>query len=325
MRSHDDSNERIELLRGGSVVSTLLGSFGLSIRETRLTAALGYLIALDTKPFLASFGIPGVASSVRLENRHGVDRSDILIETTKGTVVVEAKVGSADPLIQARKYGARWTVLLTDYEPAGAKPKGVTYVRWCDLAPILRQLTKHRRPDVRWLAADFVKYMEDHGMIRQNESAEIYARDINEPVSLALFLKGHLYGCWYKEGSRLPEARYFAPHLGQFVAWAQPGIHAGISYVAKIEQIETVLYWSDLTDAITRVRGKAWWNANQEVVKPIHRKWEWDGKKKRNFLFLGQPRMVFNPPIEKTHLQAGRGYLSKLFYSFDDLFEAWGC
>jgi len=36
----------IPLMRGGEIVSTLTGAFGQSLRETRLTALLGYLIAL---------------------------------------------------------------------------------------------------------------------------------------------------------------------------------------------------------------------------------------------------------------------------------------
>jgi hypothetical protein len=42
----------IDLMRGGNLVSTLTGAFGQSLQETRLTALLGYLIALNPSPFL---------------------------------------------------------------------------------------------------------------------------------------------------------------------------------------------------------------------------------------------------------------------------------
>ncbi len=47
------SQERvgIPLRRGGNVVSTITGAFGQSLRETRLTALLGYLIALAPERF----------------------------------------------------------------------------------------------------------------------------------------------------------------------------------------------------------------------------------------------------------------------------------
>lgn len=37
-----DDTERIDLLRSGSLVSSLAGAFGNALRETRLTAMLGY-------------------------------------------------------------------------------------------------------------------------------------------------------------------------------------------------------------------------------------------------------------------------------------------
>ena len=52
------------------MVSTLTGAFGQSLRETRLTALLGYLIALDPIPFLDLFGFSGVPQQVCLETRH---------------------------------------------------------------------------------------------------------------------------------------------------------------------------------------------------------------------------------------------------------------
>jgi hypothetical protein len=46
MTRPENTTERIDLLRAGSVVSSLAGAFGNELRETRLTAMLGYLIAL---------------------------------------------------------------------------------------------------------------------------------------------------------------------------------------------------------------------------------------------------------------------------------------
>jgi len=62
LHNHRPDFEEIELLRGGSVVSTFAGAFGGSLRETRLTALLGYLISLEPRSFLDLFGFTGNAT-----------------------------------------------------------------------------------------------------------------------------------------------------------------------------------------------------------------------------------------------------------------------
>jgi hypothetical protein len=57
------TGEETPLLRGDSVVSSFAGAFGAKLKETRLTAILGYLIALEPKLFCDEFGIPGEIES----------------------------------------------------------------------------------------------------------------------------------------------------------------------------------------------------------------------------------------------------------------------
>lgn len=322
-------SEEIELLRGGSVVSTLVGAFGGALRETRLTALLGYLVALEPKRFLELFGFSGNASNVRLEHRHDLGRSDILVETTHGLGVIEAKVGASDPFQQSLKYPARWTVLLTQYIPSGIqrKVRGTRYVRWEKLTDCLDSLSRSQKPNVSFVSRDLLRYLEEHRMIKQRRIVEIYAREINEPVTLNLFLKAGMYGCNYQAKSPLPEALYFAPHLGQTIASRHGGVRVGISYIARIEQVEVVETWDDLFAATKRVRGKSWWNTHQRELDPLRTapKWNWKKSPKYSFLFLEEPRLVFNPPINKEKLQTGKGWLSKRVFSFDEFFNAWGC
>jgi len=328
-RYKDIKEEQIELLRGGSIVSTLIGAFGSSIKETRLTALLGYLIALEPEQFLATFGFKGKARSILLENREDVGRSDIRIETTSGVGIVEAKVGGVDPLGQSKQYKSNWTALLTQHSPAHRQRglRSVKYINWQHIANLLDKLLHSHSPKVRFISQDLRNYLEENGMIKKSESVEIYAREINEPVTLAMFLKAHIYGCWYESGSRLPKAQYFAPHFGQSIAYTHPGVHVGVSYIARIEHVEVVEKWEDLVDAIISIRGKHWWKSNSPIIDPIKTNpdWDWSGGKKRSFLFLSKPRLVFNPPVLKGNLQKGKGWLSKRFLSFDELFKAWGC
>jgi hypothetical protein len=329
MTENSSVSEEIELLRGGSVVSTLAGAFGGHVRETRLTALLGYLIALEPLPFLEQFEFAGKPRNVRIEHRHGSDRSDILVETSRGLGVIEAKVGAIDPFGQAQKYRARWTILLTQYMPSAAQKRirGTKYVRWQQLTQLLLRLTHSHNQRVRFVSADLLNYLEDHRMVKQRESVEIYAREINEPLTLALFLQAHMYGCNYEANSQLPEALYFAPHFGQTIANATPGIGVGISYVARIERVEVVETWDDLHLAVQSARKGTWWNSHQTEISPLRRapNWEWhEGSTKYSFLFLSKPRLVFNPPINKEKLQKGKGWLSRRVFTFEEFFKAWG-
>jgi len=218
-----NSIEEIPLLRGGDVVSTLTGAFGHSLRETRLTAMLGYLIALCPEPFLTLFRFRGVPQSVSLETRHDLGRSDILIETNAGTGVIEAKVDITDPLVQSRRYKADWVALLTNRLPSKSS-SGACYVSWHKIGQLLEDLKRSGSPKVRFFCEDLLKYMQVHHMVKKRSSVEIYAREINEPVTLELFLKAQLYGCYYERTSPVGEALYFAPHFGKALSKAHPGI-----------------------------------------------------------------------------------------------------
>lgn len=318
--------ERIDLLRCGSVVSSFAGAFGSALRETRLTAMLGYLIALEPERFCEIFAFRGRPLSVSLEARHEPDRSDILIETTEGRGVIEAKVTTADPFSQALKYPAKWRVLLTEHTASGKQKRlrAVKYLRWRDLVEPLQQLKRSPDNRVRFVSRDLLSYLGEHAMINTNKSVEIYAREINNEVTLALFLKAQMYGCHFEKRSRLAEALYFAPHFGQRIARNHPGVQVGISYVASIECVEVIETWKELLQAVREVRGKHWLNGHMLHLEPLRRGWDWRDNK-RNFLFLSTPRLVFNPPVLKEKLQKGQGWLNKRFFSFDTLFAAWGC
>ena len=157
MRTFADS-ERIDLLRSGSVVSSFAGAFGSALRETRLTAMLGYVVALEPERFCDIFAFRGRPLSVSLETRHASDRSDILIETTIGRGVIEAKVTAVDPFRQSLKYSTKWRVLLTEHAPSSKQKRlrGVKYIRWRDLVEPLQQLSRSTDNRVRFVSRDLL-------------------------------------------------------------------------------------------------------------------------------------------------------------------------
>jgi hypothetical protein len=159
-------------------------------------------------------------------------------------------------------------------------------------------------------------------MIRNRQSVEVYAREIGKHSTLRLFLEARLYACRYEQTSRLPEALYFAPHFGQDAARVYPGIRVGISHIARIETVEVVDSWDALERLVIELRQRKWLVHHRALLKENCARWP--KAVKHSVLLLGAPRLVFNPPVRKETLQKGRGWLSKKFLSFDELFMAWG-
>ncbi len=314
--------EEIPLLRGGNVVSSFAGSFGAGLRETRLTAMLGYLIAQAPESLKGLLPFMKGIRSVSLESYHGLDRSDILIQTGDGDVVVEAKVDATDPFVQSRKYRAAKRVLVTAFTPGSrhADLRNTIYVRWSEVASHLKPLRASINPAIKFISTDLIRYLEEHHMISRPNPVEIYAREINNEETFDLFLRGRIYHCLHKGNSRLPEALYFAPHFGQFLSELRPGIRPGISYLARIEAVEVVDRWEEFRRCVRAERGEAWGRQNRKLLEGI----KWRGSRPHSVVFLGEPRLVFNPPIPKSNLQEASGILVKHFFSFEDLFAGWG-
>jgi hypothetical protein len=271
------------------------------------------------------FGFRGRVMGIHLETRHEDGRSDILVETSLGRGVIEAKVGPTDASAQLGRYPARWRALLTS-APANSVRSTIRNVHWQQLADCLDNSARNSSPAYRFLVKQFNAHLKEHHMIKATESLEIYARDINEPVSLELFFKGHIYSCIYEQRNKVQMAQYFAPYFGEKISKRQPGISAGISYVAKVEQVFDSETWSEFKDGVCKYRSKQWWNSHDETMRKLKQApdWHWKEKLHRSVLLLGEPRLAFNPPIRKEKLQGGKGFLGRLFFSFEDLFAAWG-
>jgi hypothetical protein len=319
-----DSSERVDLFRGGSVVSSLPGAFGASLRETRITALLGYIIAQKPEAFREILNLKGDVLEIGIESDCDGDRADVEIVTTRGTCLIEAKCGATDPSRQARRYRADMRVLLTGLlapERDGRADK-IRYVSWQRMANHLGRVANGSGAPVKFLCGEIVRYLEEHNMVTMKEPVEVYARDVNKEYTLDLFLQAHLYHCWFARNSRLPEAQYFAPHFGWSLACKRAGVLQGISYVAKIEQVLVVDSCDDFKRVLSNTRGKDWTRTHQELLSTVKGR-SWKRGDKKSILLLGQPRLVFNPPIGKKYLQPGSGFLIKHFFFFDDLFKAW--
>jgi hypothetical protein len=319
--------EEVQLMRGSEIVVSLLGAFGQSLKETRLTAWLGYLLSMKPERLVPLFGFKGNVLEISLENYHEDGRSDIFVKTSQGLGVIEAKVDATDASAQLKRYQARWRALLT-LGYSNTQQSRIRHVHWQQLADCLDEVARTASPAFKFLATQFIKHLEEHHMITKTEPLEIYAREINEPVTLELFIKGRIYGCVYEKRNKVAEAQYFAPHFGDKIDRQKRGISTGISYVARVEQVFPATTWKEFTDGVCEHRGRQWWNRHQirKVMQNLHSEWNWNKKTRRSFLLLGEPRLVFNPPVRKENLRRDK---SKVFFiprllSFDELFAAWG-
>lgn len=325
----NDNFEEIALFRSGSIVSSLLGAFGSSLRETRLTSLLGFLISSDPKAFGQFFKLNHPILEVSLETHHSTanesGRSDILLKTTHEEIIIEAKVGYHNPINQVNKYPGKKRIFLTNYIPSAKerKHRNISYFNWQAIANQLKEITKKKSSHIKFLCNDLIKYLEKYSMIKKNESLEIYAREINDEKTLNLFLKARIYGCYFEKRNKQAESLYFAPHFGYAIAKEHPGVSVGISYIAKIETVVVVSSWKEFIDAVVNVRSKSWLNSHSHYLNEIHKHWNWKDKKLRSMLFLSEPRLVFNPSIKKDNLQSGKGWLSKRTFSFEELFAGW--
>lgn len=320
--------DMLTLMRGQIPVTSFLGSLGGTLRETRITAMIGYLIAHAPEKWGHLFELKKPISMVGIEANYAKDRADILVESTSVRVVVEAKVAPVDPSEQVTKYKAHRKYLFTTFIPRSKhNSKTVRYISWERVSALLESLSStNSKPYIRHLAKELIMYMREHQLIRSKDSIEIYARELNDVLTVDTFLKCHIYGCWLeKGGGTISRALYFAPHFGQKIATLHSGVYRGISYVAKIEAVEVTDTWESFLEAARKQRGGSWLNKHHRLLQELRRKWgHWNVERQRSFAFLSKPRLVFNPPINKDLLQKGRGFLSRRTFAFDELFEAWG-
>ena len=98
-----NNDNQVSILRSNRAVGNFFGAFGNSIKETRLTAALAYLIAKEPSPFLTVFRLKGNPTDVLIENvTKDRGRSDIQTRTDKGEdVVIEAKIAYENCSVRA--------------------------------------------------------------------------------------------------------------------------------------------------------------------------------------------------------------------------------
>lgn len=305
----------------GVEVNTLLGSFGCEVREVRITAALGYLIARAPRPFCEFFDFPGNPVEVHLERRDSSGgRTDIIVRTSQGEGLVEAKIDGSNASGQAIAYTARWKVVLSNYAASVRERANVIgYRNWNEVATILHRLKKSSDREIAVVSKDLLRYLCDHNMSTASldESPDIYARELNTVETFDMFLHAHVYGCEADRSEIRRSARYFAPYIAHDLAVAKPFIGEGFTFVARILKTVVVDDLDTMLIECSKVL-KGDYSQLENILKAAGRNFQWE--KRQHLLFLGEPRRAFWPPIHKRTFQKTPGNLSKRSFSFDQLF-----
>jgi len=321
------NSDKIPIYRQGVVVTDFLSIFGSNLRETRLSAALGYVISKIPMPFLKAFKIRGELKQISIEYEEFRKRVDVLIETEREYFIIETKVADVDPVKQILNYAKTLKkekpvrgLGVVPYNPKERYVRSIRIIGWDGIDAILKEILKGKvRYQDKFLIQEVRNHMLKHHLIAEKDFNEIYAREIGNIETLQLFLKCGIYQCSYEQSENIYSVRYFAPHFSGSLAKIYPGVRQGISYIAKIEDIVRAKDKKSYVDEICKHRGRSWYKKEKDLLLCPFKIW---GEADRNIVFLEPPKLVFNPTIKKENLQKGSGWLSKRFFSFDDLFKA---
>lgn len=156
-----------------------------------------------------------------------------------------------------------------------------------------------------------------------DEVVEIYSRDVAEYDAVKMFFDLQLYVCKTLQTPKPRKAQYFAPYFAQKVRNSFPTIQEGFTYIAVIKETTLIDSWKAFKAECHKRKdnGQEWMDTHTTTLNELENAWSWDVD--HTLFFLGEPRLVFNPPILKRTFGGGSGQLAKHYFSFDNLYEAW--
>lgn len=179
-----------------------------------------------------------------------------------------------------------------------ATPKGARWHReatWTDVWEACQGIASSKRahkaqPVAAAIAEDFALHLEENDLV-DDETPEVYTRDVSSQESTRLFFTYHMYSCQPKYFEYVRKNRYFAPYFTRKAATTLEGLTVvpvgeGLSYVARIEQAHRVPR-EDLASFLREERPDDH-RELFELMRGYHR-----GLKEITVLLLGQPHQMF--------------------------------
>ena len=312
--------------------------------EDALTFALGFLLAHDPDFCAKLVRRCGAAWTAPLKSDYsihlqeitdiGFGRRDIVIEAKGTRIVLEAKIGSAEPTVgQILKYGAehrlwnqyatRAVVALTQVGLPTAtiervrsllSEQGIRFsnVQWYQ---VIELVLSHRSSDdseiSRYLLNEFVRFIRrDYHMGYYD--AEILIQDVN-PLNATIFKQGWMYVTSPKD-KKAP--LYFAPYF------TRQGVNSGLSMVSRVRDAKTLRLadTKDVIEAPTPEHLNRWRKGLSMLRERAEKEGFLNGETR--LFFLDQPIRFLTSPLTKKAFKRIPNQIPKGFsLGFDDLLK----
>jgi hypothetical protein len=317
------------LVRGESFhVRNLLSAFG-DIKETRLSAALGYLIHLNNRLPELLFGIHGSLQTVYLEPRSDSrgDRYDIVLDLGRWLHVIEVKLREhSHPQVKRYSRSNRHLHLIGSRlgTSLSVERDRQRFLDWDSVARLLeKSKSKGRNADQFYnrLVDEFVGHLAENNMI-QGERGDVYIRDMSGR-SVDIYFGHNIYQFQPKFFESARHARYFAPYLTRSNRKGQRQtvysiLGIGISFMSKISRAfqaeERAIPAMLKTHGYSRA-------AVREICDAF--RWRKSARRKRAVFLLGEPMRLFSNPITKRDLwDVPGGAMPPVAIDFGDLVAA---
>lgn len=335
----------LHLTRANQDVESFLSVLG-SLRETRLTAVLGFLVSRFPAEFGPVLGFrPSPADEISVEETDAGDRYDVLIRQSGETHIIEGKIGPTQNVtqllryIRSRKTANKPSLTVVDdgsefrqsqhraFQKVRQQVKQLKFSTWAQVAEVCRDIVRKRRtivsdPTGAVIAQELIAHLKEHNMTTEAQP-EIYLRDVSSIDSVQLYFRHHLYKCqsnYFNSARRnLYFAPYFTRHMAERIAEDNlVPVGEGISFVSRVKKVQVIA----TRDVLAYLKADNHPNPKEaaENIRKSHR------ARETLLMTLGAPRLMFVSPVTKEKLTKiipfGRGAMGSRSCTFDDLLAA---
>jgi hypothetical protein len=337
----------LRLTRASQEVGSFLSVLG-SLRETRLTAVLGFLVSRFPEEFGPLLGFrPLPADEISVEETDAGERYDVLIRQSGETHIIEGKIGPTQRVDQLLRYvrsvrrtrGRRPALTVVDdgsefrqsrlraFHGVEREVCSLRFVTWALVAKVCQDIArKHRAFKIdrtgAVIADELATYLKENNMTTEAQP-EIYLRDVSDTSSVQLYFRHHLYKCQSKFYNSARSNLYFAPYFTRQMASAISQdnlvpIGEGISFVSRVQKVQVI----ETRDVLAFLEASKHPKPKDaaEVIRQNHR------AREVLLMTLGEPRLMFVSPVTKAKLKQvipfGTGAMGSRSCTFDDLLAA---
>jgi hypothetical protein len=338
----------LRLSRSSQDVGSFLSALG-SLRETRLTAALGFLVARFPADFGPLLGLKITqADEISIEETDAGDRYDVLIRNSGQEHIIEGKLGPSQRIDQLLRYiknrrqsgrpKPALTVVDDGSEFAQSRQQAfqkvrrtvsrLRFVTWSDVAKVCQGITRKKKnfkadPLGTIIAQDLATHLKENNMTTEPQP-EIYLREVSNVPSVRLYFQHHIYKCQSRYYKSARGNLYFAPYFTGPTAERVSEVNLvpvgeGISFVSRVNSVQVVAK-KDVLQFLKERKHPSPKEASEIIRKSVR-------EKEIVLMLLGAPRLLFMSPVTKKKLKEkvggfGLGALGSRSCSLDDLLKA---